>query len=285
MGFFVNKCKITGMKFFAIFLSLSSLLAFTKDVNLMIIRGMNRGVQHTHLMEEQIRLFEKNNKIKINVYNWDIPGNGRLHKEKSFTSIESNVEHLRKKFLESKLDKKKDLIMFAVSLGGMIGTKWLESYPGDFSEVYLANTSFQGACGLFDRLIPKNIPGFVSTVFQSTDEKKEEIIYDIIINRQDKRETLIPYWSELRKKNPVSPFNTFRQIYAGMKFSISEKKPHSKIKILVSENDKMVSSKCSKEISRMWKVPISIHPTAGHDILNDDLEWVLEEVTKSSVMN
>jgi pimeloyl-[acyl-carrier protein] methyl ester esterase len=49
--------------------------------------------------------------------------------------------------------------------------------------------------------------------------------------------------------------------------------------ILASENDKMVSVKCSCRLAKRLKAEIHIHPNAGHDIAVDDPEWLVKQIS------
>jgi len=42
-----------------------------------------------------------------------------------------------------------------------------------------------------------------------------------------------------------------------------------------------VNVKCSRAIAQKWNVPITEHPTGGHDLSVDDPSWIAQEIKKS----
>jgi pimeloyl-ACP methyl ester carboxylesterase len=50
--------------------------------------------------------------------------------------------------------------------------------------------------------------------------------------------------------------------------------------ILSSRQDGLVHVNCSLAIASRWKCPLQLHPTAGHDLVLDDPDWVIKEVQR-----
>jgi pimeloyl-ACP methyl ester carboxylesterase len=50
--------------------------------------------------------------------------------------------------------------------------------------------------------------------------------------------------------------------------------------VLASAGDRLVDPGCSRSLAKAWKLPIAVHPTAGHDLALDDGPWVAAEVKR-----
>jgi pimeloyl-ACP methyl ester carboxylesterase len=48
--------------------------------------------------------------------------------------------------------------------------------------------------------------------------------------------------------------------------------------VLTAAKDRLVSHRCSDEIAAKLRAPIRTHPTAGHDLPNDDPTWIVDQV-------
>jgi len=57
-----------------------------------------------------------------------------------------------------------------------------------------------------------------------------------------------------------------------------KKIPDQKKLILTSKADRLVSYKCSEQISKLWNCPVHYHQEAGHDLPLDDAAWVIERI-------
>ena len=46
------------------------------------------------------------------------------------------------------------------------------------------------------------------------------------------------------------------------------------------EQDRFVSSQCSRALASAWSVPLVLHPAAGHDLPHDDPDWVIARLVE-----
>jgi len=248
-------------------------------IDIFVVRGLIRSLEYSFDNNEVLKLALKEKLGKdLELHSLDLAGNGRLFQEESPTNIEGMIEKLKVQYLEKKREGSK-AYMIAISLGGMIGINWLNTYEGDFEKAFIFNSSLPKFCGMFERLRPSAITTLLSGVLSSDPEYKESQIFKIIINHKDKNKNLCKSWAEVSKKMPVSFSNTLRQLWAAL-WSPNPEKVKTPLYIGVSETDQMVSSDCSKRMAKAWELPLFIHPTAGHDILNDDPKWMAEIVSK-----
>ena len=47
---------------------------------------------------------------------------------------------------------------------------------------------------------------------------------------------------------------------------------------LLERLDRLVSPRCSQRLAAAWKVPLALHPSAGHDLPLDDPDWLLAQL-------
>jgi pimeloyl-ACP methyl ester carboxylesterase len=235
------------------------------------LRGLIRGNAHNQFFFDKLKETFKD----VNFYGLEVNGNGKLFKEESPTSIKKMVSQIRESYLKANKDKDADNYLVAISLGGMISVEWMNQYPGDFKKAILLNTSLKGYCPIYHRMLVKNIPKYAKYLWASDPKEKEEIIYSMIISNQDKHKHLIDHWAKLRKEEPVSFKNTLRQIFAAAVYSPPKQAPKTPIIIGRAINDDFVNPSCSKSIAEKWKLPLIETKNGGHDITNDNPEWVM----------
>jgi esterase/lipase len=134
------------------------------------------------------------------------------------------------------------------------------------------------------RLTPNSMAIVWQAFFEKDIAKREKAIIEMTSNLKKNDPQLIDSWIKIAQKNNFSKITAINQLAAAAQFSLP-----NKIKIpmfvLTSRADRMVNYECSKHIAEKYKVPIKIHPTAGHDIAIDDPNWVIEQVVNWSGVN
>ncbi|MCB9092219.1 MAG: alpha/beta hydrolase [Halobacteriovoraceae bacterium] len=239
------------------------------DKYILFMRGLVRESRHWgHHLDNYGKILAPIKPITL-----EIPGNGQYYKQKSFTSIEENVDFLRECLFEI-IPKGSKLGIVAYSLGGMIGAQWLEKYPQDFSKAMLINTSFKGICPVHYRLQISSLLQLLITRFSTDPEKRERGIYKIVSNCPEKENETVKLWTEIAKSAPVSTANAIRQIFAAFKFTPKLKKPPVPTMIVASKGDRMCNYRCGEKIANHWNCPIRLHPWGGHELYHDDPEWL-----------
>jgi pimeloyl-ACP methyl ester carboxylesterase len=79
-------------------------------------------------------------------------------------------------------------------------------------------------------------------------------------------------WAELAHSLPVRRSNALRQLLAAMRFT-APAPVTVPILVLAGAGDRLVDPRCSQELARRWRLPIALHPWAGHDLSLDDPQW------------
>lgn len=212
---------------------------------------------------------------EVEVIALDLPGNGSRFQELSPTNIPQMAEMVREEFLKHRGEEN---YLFAISLGAMVGFQWMHKHPDDFKGAVMLNTSMRGLSPVFHRLHPRNYIRIIGMIFSSNPESVERGILEMTSHSRERFEHLAREWVKIQKARPVSLRNLVRQLLAAMRFHPPKERPKSKVLLLNSLGDRLVSPSCSEKIADYWNVPIKTHPTAGHDLTLDASQWVIEHV-------
>jgi pimeloyl-ACP methyl ester carboxylesterase len=251
-----------------------------------LLRGLAREARHWNDFPEQLKaaLAARGDTARIDAL--DLPGAGRFSEMKSPLSISEMTEFAREKFIEIRRRMRERgetpperTRIVAVSMGGMIAADWMERWPTDFKECVLINTSFAGFSPLHHRLTPGAMKHIFGTLRKRTKIEQTMHEMELVVNTLDKnsRREIAEKWKTYFEERPFTLENFTRQLYAASRFKAPIETPVVPTLVLYSENDRMVSSACSKEIAKRWKAPSASHPTAGHDLTIDDAKWVIEK--------
>lgn len=250
----------------------------TKKKHFYLIRGLIREKGHwAHFITELHKNFPGSKISGI-----DLPGAGDYYQSSSPLSVRGIVEEMRKDYLKFK-ESEEDSHLVAVSLGGMIALEWMRNYPDDFHRATLINTSFGGISPFYQRLLPQAFLFLLKVPFLKGREKESRILELVTNNKNIFLETL-NLWEEIQKNHPVSLDNTLRQLFAAALFKARDFKPTLPVSLLASTQDRMVSVECSRSISKKWNVPLTEHPTGGHDLTADDPEWVAKKIKEEFII-
>lgn len=204
----------------------------------------------------------------------DNPGMGQYHKMLVPLTIGGHIDFLKKDFDKLKGDEN---YFLGWSLGGMIVAEWSNRYPKDMKGTILMTSSFGPLQAPWLRIKPLTVPSLVVSIF-SKGRKREEGLFNPISNNKQNKEQLVSEAMIYNKEFPVTGRNIVRQfVSASLFFTKSIKKLHPCL-VLGAPNDHLVSNTCSKKIQSFWKTDYQEHPTAGHDIFNDDPQWVSTKI-------
>jgi hypothetical protein len=67
-----------------------------------------------------------------------------------------------------------------------------------------------------------------------------------------------------------------RQLAAALRFRIPRGGHRANLLVVASASDRLVDPACSVLLARRWKVPLRVHPSAGHELALDDPEWLAD---------
>jgi alpha-beta hydrolase superfamily lysophospholipase len=207
----------------------------------------------------------------------DLPGNGELHHMTSPMSISMMVTYCRDELF--KRGHPPPYFLLAMSLGAMVATEWSYRGSGEVSGSVLINSSLGKFSPFYRRMRPRNyLPLLRLVLLTPNPADAERIILQLTSNRAAQRAQVIDHWIQARIKHPVSRTNALRQVVAALRYRVRSGAPDTDVLILSSKQDALVHANCSLAISSSWKCPVQLHPMAGHDLVLDDPNWVIEKV-------
>lgn len=242
--------------------------------NWILLRGLGREAAHWGaFLEELQQAFPQ-----ANIHTLDLPGSGRLHHHTSPTQIEALLEVARQQALTEGMLNEPALLL-GLSLGGMVAWQWLSQYPDDAIAAALINSSFASLNPFYRRLRWQSYWHLARIITAQSDAERERRILALVSNQGEQaREALTKQWTAIRQQRPMSASNEINQILAAARFKPKPQKPKQPVLVLNSLGDRLVSPDCSESISRHYHLPLSTHPSAGHDLPNDAAEWVIQHL-------
>ena len=242
-------------------------------VNWVFLRGLTREARHWGSFTSQ---FEAR-LAPSQVTTLDLPGNGEFHTQTSPLTAEGIVAFARQQLLAQGI--KPPYALLAMSLGGMVATRWAQRYPDEVSRLVLINTSRRPYSSILQRLRPGNWLALLALAWRWHDRPyAEHSIHRLTCNQTAQRDTDLVAWQQIRRSAPVSSANALRQLMAAARFVCAPQTPRCPALVLSSRADRLVNPLCSTQLAAAWQVPHQVHPWAGHDLPHDDGPWVCEQV-------
>ena len=210
----------------------------------------------------------------------DLPGNGRLHKEKSPVRVEAMTDACRRQLLSQNISP--PYYLFALSLGAMVAIDWAARHPQELAGCVLLNTSLRPVSPFYQRLRPRNYPALLSLALsglrQRNFARQERLLLQLTSCRGAEQAAVLAAWIGYQHDHPVSHGNAWRQLYAAMRYRAPPHAPTMPILILAGGADRLIDPRCSQNLARLWQAPLAVQPTAGHDLTLDAGGWVAEQV-------
>ncbi len=235
------------------------------------LRGLVREAGHwSGFLERFEKAFPGREAVPL-----DLPGNGIHCKEKSPLTVGAMTQLVREEFLRKKSG---DDHLFALSLGAMVALEWLHRWPGDIKSAVLVNTSVRGLSPLHHRLRPLNYGRILSMMFARDLASVERGILAMTSNERARHAELEAEWVKIQSERPVSRANSVRQLIAAARFHPPREKPALPLLILNGAGDQLVDPRCSQALASHWKLPLEVHPSAGHDLTLDAPDWVIAKI-------
>jgi pimeloyl-ACP methyl ester carboxylesterase len=236
-----------------------------------LLRGLTRESGHWGAFIEQFQQALP----QAQVLPLDLPGNGRLHRQNSPWRVADMVAHCRAELARRNVAPPYHLL--AMSLGAMVAVDWSHSHPHELAAQVLINTSMRPFNPFYQRLLPANYAALLRlAVFNASPEEWERTVLRLTCNHAGVE--ALPQWLKMRQDHPVSSANALRQLVAAARFRAPQTLPSLPTLLLASEHDRLVSSACSKALARRWQCELRVHPSAGHDLAQDDGPWLAAQV-------
>lgn len=246
-------------------------MVFMKDcAHFVLIRGLLRDARHWGEFTDKLQQSFPHSLISTP----DVPGNGRLHRAVSPTTIAAMTETLRGQITASY-----PLTLIGLSMGGMIAIDWMCRYPDEVEAAVLINTSVRPLSPFYQRLHWMVYPRLFSIIVHTPAERESDIL-NLTSNyrRQDGR--LLRDWQCWQRQCPVSAVSAKNQLLAAVKFSLPVSKPRQSILVVTSTADRLVNYHCSLKLSQAWQTDYFQHDTAGHDLPLDEPLWLAHAIAQ-----
>jgi pimeloyl-ACP methyl ester carboxylesterase len=238
-----------------------------------LLRGLTREARHWGALPDTLRDVVNARRLLL----IDLPGNGEFTDLRSPDSVAGMVDFVRARAQEAGVLGQCNVL--AMSLGGMVATRWAQQHPGDIERLVLINTSMRPFSRIDQRLRPSAWPALVGVASHwSNPPRAERVIHRLTCNKTDTQHADLAAWSEIRASAPVSRGNALRQLWAAARFSAAANRPACPLLVLSSRADRLVNPICSARLARAWRAAFRVHPWAGHDLPHDDPAWTAEQV-------
>lgn len=238
--------------------------------NWILLRGLVRGRGHWGSFVDVLKERRPDDQFEY----LDLPGNGESNQLTSPLKIADYVKILRS---QSQFVKEhKNFRLVGVSLGGMIATEWMRSFPLEVSKGFLVVTSASNFSVFYDRFKPINYLRAVKSLPLSASERERNIL-EMIANNPRRIEAELPALAAYSEAYPIAQTNFARQLWAAAHYQFPDQAPGD-IKLIGTFGDNLVSPDCTLQIAKKWKLKAEMHPSAGHDISIDDPAWLVEQL-------
>lgn len=239
-----------------------------------LLRGLGRESGHWGPFRPALEAAAKDSEVVT----LDLPGTGaRLH-DRAPRTMHETVDHVRNEARSRDL-LRSPLLLFGISLGGMVAMEWAASHPEELAGVAIAASSASDLAPLLQRFSLEGIATVVLNRLTRDPERRQRRIARLVSSRRDLRDRVVREWMQIERDRPVS----FPTIRAQMEAASRWRAPAS-LRVpslfLVGRKDRLVHPDCSRNLARRYAAPLDEHPDAGHDLTTDAPEWVVDHCVR-----
>jgi pimeloyl-ACP methyl ester carboxylesterase len=237
-----------------------------------LLRGLMRHSGHWGAFGEKLQQEFPSSKILL----LDLPGNGTKCQLSTPTNVNEIIDILREEV--HRATGTTPFHFLGLSLGAMVGLKWAEGSPESFLSFIAINPSLKQYSKPWQRLRPQSLFGIAAAILAKDPLSREKIILHLTsAMSSDKQQHLAQLFADFDLQWPLKRDNFLRQIVLASRIQL--KKPIKvPMAIFASAQDCLVSSRCSIDLARAFSSHIEVHPTAGHDLVLDDPNWVISQI-------
>lgn len=240
-----------------------------------LLRGLTRESRHWGGFPDQLRAAMPG----ADVAAIDLPGNGRLHGERSPDTVEAMADAARAELRRQGLAPPYRLL--AMSLGAMVAVAWAARHPQELAGAALINTSLRPFSPPWQRLRPRAWgPLLRLAALDPEPAAWEATILELTSRGVAEPAALLADWGAWRRECPVSRGNALRQLIAAARFQAPSERPAPPLLLLASQRDGLVDPRCSRRLAAAWGLPLALHTSAGHDLPLDDGAWVASQLAR-----
>jgi len=233
----------------------------------LLLRGLMRETRHWGDFPARLAAAGQ-----TSTYTLDLAGNGLRYRETSGPTVPDMAGDVADQWQRLRGGPVRVL---ALSLGGMVAAEWARQAPHTVTELVLCNSSFRPYSAPWERFQPRALSKLLRLLLTAPAALEIETeILRLSSNRPEAHAAQLCDWVQWRQQCPVSAGNVLRQLAAAARYRAAPA-PAVATRVLSSAGDRLVSPRCSQRLAAAWKVPLTLHPSAGHDLPLDDPDWLL----------
>lgn len=213
----------------------------------------------------------------VDLFQLDLPGTGRLCRERSPARVEDLLQGLRARVRAAGLQGPCGLM--ASSWAGCVATEWARRYPEELGALVLISPAMRPFTQVL-RSVPAGLwpQALTKLLGRRAFWRRDVALWNGQTLLRRPTPDLLSHWRELRRAHPVRARNGWRQLLAVWRYETSKRRPHPHVLLLAGKGDAWIDWRVSAAISRAWGAAVRVHPEAGHDLLLDDPQWVARSV-------
>lgn len=236
----------------------------------LLLRGLMRETRHWGDFPARLAAAGQ-----TSTYTLDLAGNGLRYRETSGPTVPDMADDVADQWQRLRGGPVRVL---ALSLGGMVAAEWARQAPHTVTELVLCNSSFRPYSAPWERFQPRALSKLLRLLLTAPAALEIETeILRLSSNRPEAHAAQLCDWVQWRQQCPVSAGNVLRQLAAAARYRAAPA-PAVATRVLSSAGDRLVSPRCSQRLAAAWKVPLTLHPSAGHDLPLDDPDWLLAQL-------
>lgn len=167
--------------------------------------------------------------------------------------------------------------LLAMSLGAMLALELAGRARSEVASLALLNTSAGQLTPFYQRLRWQQYPAVLAAILAPL-TWREQLILQLTCHRAEARQQQLPRSLSIARQRPVQRRNALRQLWAASQFRPAQQ-PQCPVLLLCGAEDRLVDPVCSAALAAHWQLPLAVAPAAGHDLVLDAPDWLLEQLT------
>jgi pimeloyl-[acyl-carrier protein] methyl ester esterase len=237
----------------------------------LLLRGLGRDARHWFGFEQQLGAA-----LGTSCHLLDLPGAGNTSASLPIPSVPWIAQHVAQRLTPLVEANAGPWGILGLSLGGMVGLSLCRQRPAWFSHLVLINSSSRLSAP-WQRLRPRGLSMLLGALPAKNATARERRIYALTLNLAARHGSA---WAARAAafSNVAAPRRAavLAQLVAAARF-----KPAAVAQptlVLSARGDRMVSPRCSRDLSRFLNAEHREHALAGHDLPLDAPGWVIAQI-------
>jgi pimeloyl-ACP methyl ester carboxylesterase len=243
-------------------------------LTLILLRGLSREAAHWGLFLPALAAAMPDAPIVA----LDLPGTGSRLPDRAPSTMAETMESVRAERV-SRVTPGAPLLLFGLSLGGMVALEWAAQHPAEVAGLVVAASSAPDVSPFWRRIRPRALAVVATNMLARDPARNQARVARLVLNRHDLRDEAIRSWTEIEQQRPVSRATLRAQLTAAGQWRAPQAL-HVPALFLVGQADRFVHPDCTRRLAARYKAPVVEHPDAGHDLTTDAAEWVASELAR-----